>query len=84
MEKSGGKGSNPLQEADKNFKDGEKALKTGIFKWSPDYLEGAMFFEKAAKLYKTLGEKEKAKEAFLKYSLCAEKINGFYGAADGL
>lgn len=60
MEKSGKSKSTPQQEADKNFKDGEKALKTGLLKWSPDYLEGAMYFEKAAKLYKTIGDKEKA------------------------
>ena len=58
MEKKGG--TNLASEADKEYKNGDKAIKTGILKWSPDYTEGAMHFSKAAKLYKTLGNKEKA------------------------
>ena len=46
------KNSNSVEEADKNFKAGKKALKTGLFQWSPNYLEGAMHFERASKLYK--------------------------------
>lgn len=76
--------SNSLQEADKQYKKGEQAIKTGLLKWSADYLEGAMFFEKAAKIYKENGVKDKAIKAYLNYSLCSEKLNEFYGAAEGL
>jgi hypothetical protein len=41
-----------LKEAEKAFTKGEKALKTGLFKWSTDPTEGAMYFEKAAKQFK--------------------------------
>jgi len=40
-----------------------------------------MKFEKAAKIFKDLGEKDKAIDAYKKYSLCHEKMNEFYGAA---
>jgi len=43
-----------------------------------------MYFEKAAKAYKNIGEKDKAKEAYLKWSFCCEKQNENYGAAEGL
>lgn len=72
------------EEADKEFKKGEAAIKTGVFKWSADYMEGTSHFEKAAKAYKNLGEKKKAIKAYLNYSLCSEKQNEFYGAAEGL
>lgn len=78
------KSTNSLFEAEKAFKKGNSAIKTSIIKWKPDYLEGAMFFEKAAKGFKDGGLKDKAVEAYLKYSLCSEKINEFYGAAEGL
>ncbi|CDW78605.1 gamma-soluble nsf attachment protein [Stylonychia lemnae] len=76
--------SNPIKEADDAFKKGEKAIKTGLLKWSADFAEGAMYFQQAAKAYKQLGEKDKAMQAYLKYSQCSEKINEFYGAAEGL
>ena len=44
------------KEADEAFKKGEKAIKTGVFKWSVDHNEGAMYFQQAAKLYKQLGK----------------------------
>lgn len=37
---------------DKQFKKGKEALETGIFKWSKDYTSAAMYFDKAASLYK--------------------------------
>lgn len=72
------------EEADKEFKKGEAAIKTSGFKWTADYLEGCSYFERAAKSYKDLGDKKKAIQAYLKYSLCSEKLNEFYGAAEGL
>lgn len=38
------KGINMHSEADKEFKSGEKAIKTGVFKWSADFAEGAMHY----------------------------------------
>jgi len=43
MEKKS-KGANPEKEADDALKKGDKAIKTGVFKWSADFNEGAMFF----------------------------------------
>lgn len=66
------------------FKKGKEALKTGLFKWSPNFDEGAMRFEKAAKLFKECGNNERALTAYLEYSKCAEKQNELLGAAEGL
>ena len=43
VEKLGGIGEY-VKEGEKEFKKGEKAIATGLFKWSPDYLEGATRF----------------------------------------
>lgn len=43
-----------------------------------------MYFQQAAKGYKALGLKNQAREAYLKFSFCSEKINEFFGAAEGL
>lgn len=66
------------------MKSGDKAIKTGVFKWSADYNEGAMHFQQAAKLFKIEGVKDKAHYCYLKFSECSEKINEMYGAAEGL
>jgi hypothetical protein len=41
-----------IKEAEKAFQKGEKALKTGLFKWSPNFTEASMYFERAAKTFK--------------------------------
>lgn len=69
---------------EKAFKKGKKALSTGLFKWSPDYLEGAVNFEKAAKSFTATGLDLKAQEAWLEYSKCSEQSNEMTGAAEGL
>ena len=71
-------------EGEKAFKKGKKALATGFFKWSPDYLEGAIMFEKAAKSFAASGLEVKAQDAWLEYSNCSEKSNEMTGAAEGL
>ena len=43
-----------------------------------------MHFEKAAKLYKQIGAKKQAIEAYLQYSKCSETANELLGAAEGL
>ncbi len=82
MEKRGD--SAALAQAEKDYKKGEKALKTGLFKWNADFNEGQMYFEKAAKAFKLQGEKQRAADAYLRYSACCEQLNEMYGAADGL
>jgi hypothetical protein len=83
MEKRSGMNGDALKEADKAFQKGEAALKTGLFKWSANFTEASMYFEKAAKAYKQIGEKSRAVEAFLRYSACSESNNEIYGAAEG-
>jgi tetratricopeptide (TPR) repeat protein len=73
-----------LAEAEKAMKKGDAALKTGLFKWKPDHIEASMQYEKAAKLYKQLGDKMKAIEAFLKWSASCENENENYGTAEAL
>jgi tetratricopeptide (TPR) repeat protein len=51
------KACSSLAEADKALKKGDSALKTGLFKWTPNYLEASMHYEKAAKAYKQFGDK---------------------------
>lgn len=54
MEKKGASAaaSGDLKEAEKYLKKGDAALKTGLFKWSPNHLEASMYYEKAAKGFK--------------------------------
>ena len=80
MEKKGG----DIKDAEKAFKSGEKSLKTGLFKWSANHLEASMYFEKAAKLFQQLGEKQRALDSYLRWSACCEQLNENYGAAQGL
>lgn len=43
-----------------------------------------MYFEKAAKAFKLQGDKQRAVDAYLRYSACCESLNEMYGAAEGL
>ena len=83
MEKSA-KGASSLAEAEKAYKKGESALKTGLFKWSPDYLGASMHFDKASKGFKEAGERQKALKAFLKLSECSEKLNENWSVGESL
>lgn len=73
-----------IKDAEKAFQKGEKALKTGLFKWSANHTEASMYFEQAAKIFKLHGEKQRALDSFLRWSACCEQLNEMYGAADGL
>lgn len=70
--------------AEKHFKKGKKAISTGIFKWSADYVEGSIEFEKAAKRFAMSGLEERAMEAWLAYADACEKNNEMSAAAEGL
>lgn len=41
-----------MDDPSKMYKKGQEALSTGLFKWSKDYLDAALYFDKAAKAYK--------------------------------
>ena len=71
-------------EGEKAFKKGKKAITTSLFKWSADYFEGSVQFEKAAKSFTASGLEMRAMEAWLEYSNCCEKSNDMNGAAEGL
>jgi len=69
---------------EKAFKKGKKAITTSLFKWSADFYEGSVQFEKAAKSFAAHGLDERAQEAWLQYSDCCEKSDEMTGAAEGL
>lgn len=60
------------KEADAQFKKGKKALSTGLLKWNPDHLGASLHFESAAKLFKELGDEEKAKDSYIQYAVASE------------
>mmetsp|Transcript_6332 Transcript_6332/g.8476 ORF Transcript_6332/g.8476 Transcript_6332/m.8476 type:complete len:95 (+) Transcript_6332:22-306(+) len=70
--------------AEKHFKKGKKAISTGLFKWSADYIEGSFEFEKAAKRFAQSGLEARALEAWLCYADCCEKNHEMSAAAEGL
>ena len=69
---------------EKHFKKGQKAITTGLFKWSADFLQGCVEFEKAAKSFTASGLDHRAMEAWLQYSKCSEGSDEMTGAAEGL
>uniref|UniRef100_H2YEB5 Gamma-soluble NSF attachment protein n=1 Tax=Ciona savignyi TaxID=51511 RepID=H2YEB5_CIOSA len=60
-------------EADNLFKEGEKHLKTGFFKWRPDFDSAADCFQKSALGYKKAKNREMAVSAYLKVADCHYK-----------
>ncbi|XP_026690838.2 gamma-soluble NSF attachment protein [Ciona intestinalis] len=60
-------------EADRLVQEGEKHLKTGFFKWRPDFDSAADCFQKAGLAYKKHKNLEKAVSAFLKVADCYYK-----------
>ena len=74
----------PNKEAEKLFQKGQKALKTSLFQWSPDYMNGSIYFSKAAKLFKASRHNQQAIEAYLAYSDCSFKMDETTGAAEGV
>jgi hypothetical protein len=74
---------NKKEEADKQYKKGQKAITTSLLKWSKDHLGASLYFETAGKLYKEIGDIVKAKDSFLKYAESSEATGLLSGAADG-
>lgn len=48
-------GAAEMKQAEECIAKAEKELKTGLFKWKPDYVQAAIQYEKAAKIYKKIG-----------------------------
>ena len=72
------------KEAEKYYKKGQASLKTGLFQWSPNYNEGLMHYEKAAKLFKEGSHDARAIDAHLQAADCAEKGNECLLCAENL
>lgn len=70
-----------LEEAQKLIADGEKYLKTGLFKWRADYDSAAPCFHKAAQTHKNLKKLEKARELFLLAADCHYRNQARFHAA---
>jgi len=64
-----------LADAQKTFKEGEKLVTTGLFRWTPDYENGSTTFEVAGNLFRDAKEFSKAAVAFKKSGECYEKLN---------
>ena len=75
--------SRKKQEADESYKKGQAAVKTTMFKWTPDHLGASLHFETAAKLYKELGNVNMAMDSYVKYATSSEKIDMPSCAAEG-
>ena len=46
------------------YKTAQAALKTSVFKWSPDYISAAHYFDKAGEKFNLRGDKAKALQAY--------------------
>lgn len=64
-----------------NMAAAEKALKTSMFKWSPDYDTAASEYTKAATNFKLAGSPEKSKDAYIKASQVQERLGSLFHAA---
>ncbi len=70
------------KKATEKMKSGESSLKTHIFKWSPNYLEGRTRFMEAASLFESIGDYQQASKCHEKIALCCEKTDDLSGAAE--
>ena len=71
------------QQAESHLKKSQEALKTGMFKWNPDYDSAAFESKKAADIYRSLKKYDKAIET---YELTSDnylktKVNAAFNAA---
>jgi len=62
-------------EAEAAMKKGDKAMQTGLLKWSKDYASAAMHYEEAAKLFRISKDFVNAKRVFEKNIKVNEKLN---------
>jgi gamma-soluble NSF attachment protein len=64
-----------MADADSEYKKGLKCVKTGLFKWKPDYAGAAIHFEAAAKAYEQARNPEGAANAYEKLAETNEFMN---------
>ena len=70
-----------LTQALDHMKEAEKALKTGFFKWNPDYDTAASEYTKAATCFKLGNAAEKCKQAYIKAADVQEKLGSLFHSA---
>ncbi|OQV16591.1 putative Gamma-soluble NSF attachment protein [Hypsibius exemplaris] len=68
-------------EGEKELKEADKHVKTGILKWSPDYDLAAMSYTKAATSFKNAKDHAKNLECSVKAGECHLKLKGIFQAA---
>ncbi|XP_065676647.1 gamma-soluble NSF attachment protein isoform X4 [Hydra vulgaris] len=73
--------SSSLQKALNHVKEAEKALKTSLFKWTPDFDTAANEYTKAATSFKSASSMEQAKECYIKAADMHEKLNSLFHSA---
>lgn len=66
----------------KLMKAGEGSLKTGLFKWKPNYLEALPKFMEASGMFENAGDFANALKCYERLALCCEKQDDLAGAAD--
>ena len=66
---------------EKLIKKGDKALKTGLLKWSKDYVSASMYYSEAAKAFKLQKKFKQAIETYQKLIPVNEKMNDNWGVA---
>jgi hypothetical protein len=73
--------SGKTREAEGHIKAAEKALKTGLLKWNPDYDSAGDAYSRAATSFKVGGNKEKAVESLIKACDCYKEMRSLFQAA---
>jgi len=73
--------SKGILEAKKLVKEGDAALKTGLFKWDKDYATAAISYDEAAKLYRASKDYDTAIQVYEKLAKVNEKLNDNWGIA---
>ena len=70
-----------VDQALEHVREAEKALKTGFFKWNPDFDTAASEYTKAANCFKLGNLPEKCKDSYLKAADMQEKLGNLFHSA---
>jgi len=73
-----------LKEGLQHIQSAEKALKTGLLKWNPDYDTAASEYAKAALCFKLGSSLEKSKDTYIKASQMQQKLGSLFQSAKQL